>query len=79
MEQAGGIIVLLGIAMIFTAQCVALITAFKDSVQQGLLCLIIPAYFLMYMRRKKTRMPKTLATWYGGFGLIVYGVVLASI
>lgn len=79
MEETGGIVVLLGITMIIIAQFIAFIAAFRNSILQALFCLIIPAYILMYMRREKTRMSRTLAMWYTGFVLIVFGVVLASI
>lgn len=79
MEHAGGYLILFGLLVILTAQFTAFITALKNSLAQGLFCLIIPAYFLFYMRRKKTRMPKTLAAWYSGFVFIIVGVLIASI
>ena len=78
MEHFGAYIVLLGSFIIVTAKFTVFISALKKSVAQGLFCLIIPAFFLYYMRKENTRMPKTLTAWYSGFVTIILGILIAS-
>jgi hypothetical protein len=79
MEQIGGTIVLFGFLTIIISQFIVFLKALSHGKIYAFFCLVMPFYIIFYMRRKETRMQKTLFAWYGGFLLIAIGAMIASI
>ncbi len=78
MEFIGKILLFGGLIVAIVSQLYIVILAFRRKIIQGLLCLIIPAYVLVFAMREETRHLKVLGMW--GLGLIAFiiGVIVLS-
>lgn len=73
----GSILLLSGIALCVLAQFGMAVYAFTRNPLKGFLCLIVPMYIVVYVRKTQTG-SRFLLGWYLGVGLLVAGGILAS-
>lgn len=72
-----GAIILLGIALMLSAQGVIVFHAFTANPLKGLLCFIIPLYVFVYAQ--KSDVPVWfMRVWYLGIAVFILGGLLAS-
>lgn len=67
--------VLVGFLVMLVCQDIVAIKAFKRSVQEGMLCAIIPGYLLLYGSREENRQVKPLIGWLVGLVILLMGVM----
>ena len=67
--------VLVGFLIMLICQDIVAVKAFKKSVVEGILCLMIPGYLLIYGSREENRQVKPLIGWGIGMALLLMGFV----
>ena len=67
--------VLVGFLIMIICQDIVAVKAFKKSVKEGILCLMIPGYLLLYGSREENRQVKPLIGWGVGMVILLMGFV----
>jgi len=67
--------VLVGFLIMLICQDIVAVKAFKKSVKEGILCIMIPGYLLIYGSREETRQVKPLIGWLVGMVVLLMGFV----
>ena len=78
MDILGRLLLFGGLIIAVVAQIYIVVLAFKRSVGEGLLCLIVPAYVLFWAMRQETRQPKLLLAWVSGLVAFIMGIAFLS-
>ncbi|MBA4422953.1 MAG: hypothetical protein C0390_07595 [Syntrophus sp. (in: bacteria)] len=68
-------LVLVGFLIMIICQDIVAVKAFKKSVKEGILCIMIPGYLLIYGSREETRQVKPLIGWLVGMAILLMGIV----
>lgn len=66
-------LVLVGFLIMLVCQDIVAVKAFKTSVKEGILCLMIPGYLLIYGSREENRQVKPLIGWLVGMVILLMG------
>ena len=67
--------VLVGFLIMIVCQDIVAVKAFRKSVKEGILCLMIPGYLLIYGSREENRQVKPLIGWGVGMMILLMGLV----
>lgn len=67
--------VLVGFLIMLICQDIVAVKAFKKSVKEGILCIMIPGYLLIYGSKEETRQVKPLIGWLVGMVILLMGFV----
>jgi uncharacterized membrane protein len=67
--------VLIGFVIMLVCQDIAAVKAFRKSVKEGMLCLLIPGYLLIYGSREENRQVKPLIGWLIGLTILLIGLM----
>ena len=67
--------VLVGFLIMLICQDIVAVKAFKKSVKEGILCIMIPGYLLIYGSREETRQVKPLIGLLVGMVILLMGFV----
>lgn len=65
--------VLIGFLIMLICQDIVAVKAFRKSVKEGILCLMIPGYLLIYGSRDENRQAKPLIGWLIGLAILLMG------
>jgi hypothetical protein len=68
-------IVLVGFLVMLICQDIVAVKAFKKSAKEGIFCIMIPGYLLIYGSREETRQVKPLIGWLIGLAILLMGFV----
>ena len=68
-------LVLGGFLIMLICQDIVAMKALKKSMKEGILCLMIPGYLLIYGSKEETRQVKPLIGWLVGMGTLLMGFV----
>ena len=66
-------LVLVGFLIMLVCQDIVAVKAFKKNVTEGILCLMIPGYLLVYGSREENRQVKPLIGWLVGMAILLMG------
>ena len=66
-------IVLVGFLIMLICQDIVAVKALKKSMKEGILCLLIPGYLLIYGSREENRQVKPLIGWLLGAAIFMMG------
>jgi hypothetical protein len=66
-------IVLVGFLIMLICQDIVAVKALKKSMKEGILCLLIPGYLLIYGSREENRQVKPLIGWLLGAAFFMMG------
>jgi len=66
-------IVLVGFLIMLICQDIVAVKALKKSMKEGILCLLIPGYLLIYGSREENRQVKPLIGWLLGAVIFMMG------
>lgn len=67
--------VLVGFLIMLICQDIVAVKALKKSTKEGILCLMIPGYLLIYGSREENRQVKPLIGWGVGMVILLMGFV----
>jgi len=65
--------ILVGFLMMLICQDIVALKALKKSMKEGILCLLIPGYLLIYGGREENRQVKPLIGWLLGAAIFILG------
>ena len=73
MDNVKTYMVLIGFLVMLICQDLVAVKAFRKSVKEGMLCLLIPGYLLIYGSRDENRQVKPLVGWLIGLAILLMG------
>jgi len=77
MPSFGIALIVGGIGLTVLAQALMAITAFSKNPISGIMCIVVPAYIIVYSKKSQTG-KRLLSAWWCGLAMLVFGGVVAS-
>jgi hypothetical protein len=67
--------VLVGFLIMLICQDIVAVKAFRKSMKEGMLCILIPGYLLIYGSKEENRQVKPLIGWLVGMVILLMGFI----